>query len=243
MEATCRRALELGLRGVAFTEHADFAAGVHAGLLPFEVGAYLEEVLRCRAQFPGLRILSGVELGEPHRHPAEAAQVLAAGPLDRVLGSVHCISWQGSGLDASQMGRLEAADAAAFVGAHLAETLDLVESGAPFQALAHLDYPKRYWPHDQVPYRDQDFEEALRAILGALAARDGALELNTTRGDRLCPGGTVLGWWVEAGGRALAFGSDAHSPERLAGGFRAAAALAEAAGFRPQDDPTGFWRR
>src|SRR5207245_8754702 len=90
MEATCRRAVQIGLPSIAFTDHADFVDGVHDDLKPFDVTAYLSEVERCRYLFPSLRILTGVELGEPHRFPAEAAAVLAVGGLDRVLGSVHC---------------------------------------------------------------------------------------------------------------------------------------------------------
>ncbi len=122
-----------------------------------------------------------------------------------------------------------------------------MEGGQGFEVLAHLDYPKRYWPHAEVPYREQDYEEEFRAVLRAAAVRDLALEINTTRGVEpgrgLCPGPVVLRWWVEEGGRALSFGSDAHDPERIALGFELAARLAEGLGFKPNHDPTGFWRR
>jgi histidinol-phosphatase (PHP family) len=247
MEATCRRALDIGLPGIAFTEHADHVQGVHADLRPLDVTAYLAEIDRCRALFPDLRILSGVELGEPHRFPTETAGVLAAGPVDRLLGSVHCFEWGGALMDASQLGRLRPERAADAVRAYFGEALRLARSDQPFQVAAHIDYPKRYWPHDTLPYREEDFEEELRAVLIALAQRGAALEVNTTRGREpargLCPGPTVLRWWVEAGGTCLTFGSDAHDPPRIARGFALAAELAEAAGFRPQDDPTACWRR
>ncbi|GAA1861929.1 hypothetical protein [Asanoa iriomotensis] len=53
----------------------------------------------------------------------------------------------------------------------------------------------------------------------------------------------LLGWWRDAGGRAVTFGSDAHHPEALARRFRAAAAAATAAGFRVVADPVGPWVR
>jgi histidinol-phosphatase (PHP family) len=247
MEASCRRALHIGLPAIAFTDHADFVENVHDDLHPLDVERYLEEVERCRRLFAGLRILSGVELGEPHRFPAQAEAVLGCGGLDRVLGSVHCFVWDGRIMDASQLTQLEPAAAPGAVRGYLGETLALVRSGLPFQVLAHLDYPKRYWPHDQLPYREEDFEEELRAILRELAARGSALEVNTTRGRDpargLCPGPTAVRWWVEEGGRALTLGSDAHDPDRIALGFERAADLAEVVGFRPNDDPAGFWLR
>jgi histidinol-phosphatase (PHP family) len=248
MEATCRRAVEIGLPAVAFTEHADFGSGGgHRGYHPLDVSAYWREVERCRSLFPGLRVLSGVELGEPHRFPAEAAAVLAAGRPDRVLGSVHCIPRDGVLTDVSVDGVLTPERAADAVDTYFAELLALVESAQPFDVLAHLDYPKRYWPHGGLPYDEEDHEEAIRAVLRAAAARGAVLEVNTTRGAEpsrgLCPGPAVLGWWVEAGGRAVSLGSDAHQPERIAGGFALAAEMIEAAGFRPNDDPAGYWLR
>jgi histidinol-phosphatase (PHP family) len=48
---------------------------------------------------------------------------------------------------------------------------------------------------------------------------------------------------ARAGGTAVAFGSDAHEPDRVADGFAAAAAVAEANGFRPAADPLALWTR
>jgi histidinol-phosphatase (PHP family) len=247
MEATCRRAVSIGLPALAFTEHADFVVGVHADIAPLDAACYLEEVDRCRRHFPDLRILSGVELGEPHRYPQTAAAILASGAFDRVLGSVHCTRWRDRMLDGSQLDRLPTAEAPGFLRAYFAETLKLVQSAQPFEVLAHLDYPKRYWPHAELPYREEDFEEELRAVLRAAAQRGSVLEVNTTRGldprRGLCPGSTSLRWWVESGGRAVSFGSDAHHAEKIGLGFELAAGLVEAAGFRPYDDPSGHWLR
>ena len=247
MEATCRNAIEIGLPAIAFTEHADHVPQVHPTLRPLDILGYLAEVERCRALFPRLRILSGVELGEPHRYPAETAAVLGAGPLDRVLGSVHCFEWQGRLMDASQLASLPVAGVTEAVRAYFRELCALVGSAQPFEVLAHFDYPKRYWPHAKLCYREEDYQEEIRAVLRGAVARQAVLELNTTRGALLerglCPGPTTLRWWVEEGGQALSFGSDAHDPGKIARGFALAAELAEAAGFKPNDDPAGFWRR
>lgn len=246
MEATCRRALELGLPGLAFTEHADFVQ-VHEGQRQLDVQGYLESVARCAAIFPELRVLSGVELGEPHRHPERAAQVLAAGPLDRILGSVHCLELEGRLCDMSQPGILIPSRAHEVFSAYLDEVLLLARSDQPFEVLAHLDYPKRYWPHAQSEFSSSAFEERYRGILRELAARGSLLEVNTTRGADprrgLCPGPEVLRWWREEGGDGLCFGSDTHEPARLAAGFALAGQAAEAAGFRFAADPGGIWRR
>lgn len=242
MDATCRRAVELGLPSIAFTDHMDWVRG-RKGL--FDATGYFECIERCRAAYPALRILSGVELGEPHNYPEEAREVLS-GPFQRVLASVHCVQWKGRAHDASERGFLTRQNVDAVYRLYLTEVKRLAASDIPFQVLAHLDYPKRYWPAAS-RYDEQAYEGELRDALRALAARGAALEINTTRGGDparyLCPGPGVVRWWREEGGEAVSFGSDAHSAELLAAGFAIAQQAAEAAGFRPQEHITGFWLR
>jgi histidinol-phosphatase (PHP family) len=245
LERTCERALELGMPGLVFSEHADFVQAF-ADQHRLELLPYVEAVERCRARYPGLRILLGVELGEPHWFPAEARELLSGAPIERVLGSVHCAGDRSQPRDASQAMPVSA-DPVEQMRAQLRETLALVESDAEFDVLAHLDYPKRYWPREAPAYDESALEEEYRAVLQAAARRGAVLEVNTTRGMEpargLCPGPLPLRWWLEEGGEAVVFGSDAHSPEALALGFDHAREAVEAAGFRPGKDLLDYWRR
>ena len=242
MERSCARALEIGLPAIAFTEHADWAI-VHQGQHPVDIDGYFEVIDRCRAAFPGLRILTGVELGEPHWFPEESAAILAAGPLDRVLGSIHSIHLDGGTIDASQFRGREGIDFPGAVREYFRELLALVESNQPFEVLAHLDYPKRYWLDGLAPYREKDYESEIRAILKAAARSGRVLEVNTTRGNTLCPDLTVVRWWRDLGGQAVQYGSDAHQPDKVAEGFEVATRMVESAGFKPAKDPVSLWRR
>ena len=242
MERSCERAIEIGLPAIAFTDHADFVK-VHEEQHCVDIAGYLECLERCRAKFSGLRILSGVELGEPHWFPAETAAVLAAGPLDNVLGSVHCVKLDGVVVDASQFKEREGVDVAAATREYFAEVAAMLDGGQPFEVLAHLDYPKRYWPAGAAAYEEKDYEAEIRTVLRAAAGTGRVLEVNTTRDDRLCPDLTVVRWWREMGGQAVQYGSDAHSPDRVAEGFRVATQMVESAGFKPARDPVSLWRR
>jgi histidinol-phosphatase (PHP family) len=242
MERSCERAIELGLPAIAFTEHADWAL-VHEGQHPVDLAGYFDSIERCRARFKGLRILTGVELGEPHWFPRETKELLAAGPLDQVLGSVHCIRLDGGMLDASQFRDRAGLDFPGAVRAYFGEVLAMLEAGEPFETLAHIDYPKRYWPESLPAYKETDYETEIRGILVAAARTGRVLEVNTTRGNVLCPDITVVRWWREAGGQAVQYGSDAHQPDKVAEGFRVATQMVEAAGFKPTRDPVALWRR
>jgi histidinol-phosphatase (PHP family) len=258
MIGSCARAVRRGVRSIAFTEHADFTvwtvdAGQRAHLSPhyrrhlrpdglfappdLDLAGYLNCVQRCRERFPELRVLTGVELSEPHWHPERTAALLGAARIDRALGSVHSLR---AG-DTCRMVDLAFADRPALdvLRDYLTEVLRLVGSPAPFHILAHLDYPVRYWPATAAPFRPADVADELRSVLRALAASGRALEINTQV--PLAP--ELIGWWAECGGERVSFGSDAHRPADVAHGFAAAADAAAAAGFRPGRDPVDLWWR
>jgi histidinol-phosphatase (PHP family) len=251
MAAACARAIELGLPAVAFTEHLDFTewgpgdpisgTGITPndqwGPRPFDVAGYFSCVDECRHRFPSLRILSGAEAGEPHLFAGSAAAVLSSGRFDRVLGSVHTLPSGGRLVYARALLRRE--PAGPLMRRYLAEVVAMIEGSDLFEVLAHLDYPRRYWPQAAGRYQEADFEEEYRAVLRALASSGRVLELNTASP---LVSVSLLRWWREEGGTALSFGSDAHLPGHVGGRFGEAAGLAEAAGFRPGRDPFDFWR-
>ena len=250
MEQSCARAAALGLRAIAFTEHFDLTRWMIApearAAMPlsghlvgadqrfnppaFDVEGYAAELARCREHFPQLRIVSGVELGEPHWFPQEVTALLRDGAFERVLGSLHSVESGGErwvvddltgpaappGLDPEQV-----------VRAYLEEVLRMVQASSAFSVLAHIDYPARGWPDDLGAFPVRGFEEEFRAVLSALAASERALELNT----RLPMDSVLLAWWYDAGGTAITFGSDAHEPAAVGHGFQAAAAMAQAHDF------------
>jgi histidinol-phosphatase (PHP family) len=258
MEASCARAIDVGLPSVAFTDHADLTpwtvapeqvAGLPDHFLPLlrtdglleppalDVKGYLTTIQHCRDRFPALRILSGVELGEPHWHPARVTELLITNDFDRVLGSVHALPVAQGHQEVDGLFGRSSPDVV--VKEYLREVLTLVSSSIAFDVLAHIDYALRYWPRDAEPWEPSMFEAEFRDVLSALAASGRALEVNTTI--PLRP--EIVGWWYAAGGPAVVFGSDAHDPAGVARGFKDAASMVESQGFHPRGDPHEFWGR
>ena len=257
MERTCARALDLGLRAVAFTEHADYTPWTvlpgeldgyehlkafvtpEGSLAPpaMDLDGYLECVQRCRDQFPELRIISGVELGEPHWHRAVATHLLKAGEFDRVLGSLHCLPLDQRFSEPPNLYRRR--PAAEVVRTYLDEIPRLISGFDSFAVLAHIDYAVRSWPAEAGPFDANAFEDDFRHALRVLADGGRALEVNT-RGP-VHP--EIIRWWREEGGQAITFGSDAHDPTGLAFGFNEATAVVEAQGFRAGRHPHDYWSR
>ncbi|WP_305788173.1 PHP domain-containing protein [Symbioplanes lichenis] len=257
MAGSCARAVELGLPSIAFTEHLDFTvwtlsaadAAAHdhlAGLVTpegtltppaFDVAGYLAAIEECRQRFPGLRILSGVEVGEAHWHADAVARTLKGGHFDRVIGSLHCLRTERGFSEPWAL--MPHRDPTEVVREYLAGIVELVQGSDVFEVLTHVDYPLRSWPASAGPLDVTVFEEEYRHALRATARAGRALEINTRR-----PlDATILRWWHEEGGGAVSFGSDAHVPEQVARGFREAAEMAAAFGFRPGSRPYDLWGR
>ena len=252
MRGACERALAAGVPAVAFTEHLDFTAwndadpiaatGMEprhrARVRPLDVAGYLASVGECRERYPGLRVLSGVETGEPHLFAASAGAVVNAHRFDRVLGSLHAIPHGGELAPVHAAFRDLPADEV--MRRYFAELLRLVQDSALFEVLAHMDFPRRYWPGGPAAYEEKAFEEEYRAVLRALAASGRVLEMNTKTP---LASAKLFRWWREEGGGAVSFGSDAHENWRVGDRFDLAAGIVESAGFRPGRDRFDFWRR
>jgi histidinol-phosphatase (PHP family) len=96
MTGACEQALAIGVPSVAFTEHLDFTTWTAADpmaasgladsrcdeIAPLDLTGYLACVEECRRRYPVLRVLSGVEVGEPHLFAASvrSAVYAASGP-------------------------------------------------------------------------------------------------------------------------------------------------------------------
>jgi histidinol-phosphatase (PHP family) len=174
-----------------------------------------------------------MEIGQPHWHVREVDELLARGTFDRVIGSLHCLPDGDEFAEPWELFPHRPADEV--FREYLAEIPRMVAGSEVFDVFGHIDYPVRSWPG---PFDPRDFEDELRYALGALAAGERSLEINT----RVPLDPTILKWWREEGGRRVTFGSDAHFPDALGTGLTEAAAMAESAGFHPGTNPEAPWR-
>ncbi len=257
MVRICERAVQIGLPAIVFTEHLDFEDAWrvedgdignnaqkyvdgtgHVRLPLFDADGYLAAIDRRRHEFPELRILTGVEFGQPHLWDARAAGLLSSGAIDRVNGSLHMLPFDdGDRSEPTTLYRHRAADEVMW--AYLEEIPRMVAGSDSFEVFTHIDYAVRSWPVGDVgPFDPRRFEDGFRTAMRAIAASGRVLEMNTRR---LWP--WIPQWWAEEGGGAVSFGSDAHGPDPIAANFPEAMAMVEHFGFRPSPRPEDFWTR
>lgn len=225
----CEAAISQGLSVIGFTEHYD--------LLPqdpcydfLDLERWWEEISHCREAYEGrLRILAGIELGEPHRFVSQMQEVLGSYAWDYALGSLH---WVGDELIFGTEYFRREPDLAY---REYFEELAQMASQADFDVLAHMDVIKRFGFDVYGEYEVSRYEEPIRTVLSLIADRGIALEVNTSQLRRqireTSPARPVIDWFREEGGQWVTFGSDAHEPEHVGMGLDLALADIVASGF------------
>jgi histidinol-phosphatase (PHP family) len=226
LDAMCRQAIAIGLQEICFTEHADFEPADSCTSY-FEPEPYFAAIEAAREQYGAqLMIRTGVEIGEPHRYPAETAALLDKYPFDFVLGSLHWVD----GYPGFSAKFFEGRTREAGWRSYFEELVRLCEAG-DFDVLSHLDLPKRHIDEfDPEPYA-----ELTCTALQHLIARGMGIEINCSglrhRVGEPLPGPAIIRWYRELGGEILTVGTDSHKVADLGQGLDVALAMAREAGF------------
>ena len=232
-DAMCRRALEMGLSDIAFTDHCDVNAEAEGyPLYAAEEGfAAMQEV---RAKYAGrLNVLCGIELGNAHHDPDRARAVLAAYPYDFVIGSLHNLRGVPDFYYINFEKMPDTLIHRLFDRA-LDETREMIECPG-ITSLGHLTYMHRYVTQSGracsfVPHLDK-----IRDIFTRLVERQIALELNVSTLHKglgiTLPTAELLKLYVDCGGRLVTIGSDAHDVASLGREIRRGYAALRAVGL------------
>ena len=232
--ALARRGMELGLSALALTDHLDVNSEVEGIFPPLDGEVRNQAVRRVQADYKDkIRVICGIELGQPTQYPDAAEKMLRAGDYDFVLGSMHNLT----GMPDFALVDLCAYDEDGrqeMLSRYLDEYLLLTEFPG-IDSFAHLTYPLRYFAKNGLPGDLLRFPDKITKILKNIIARGAALEVNTSgyRSGMGCPMPDlpILRLYRDLGGEKITLGSDAHRLYDLGADIRAGAALLETAGF------------
>ncbi len=234
IDEMCRAAVDKGFSIVCFTEHYDLnpkEKGHH--YLNFE--GYAEDIERARDSYSDrLLILKGIEFGEPHLYRREFEDVLKR-DFDFILASVHSVGDFGA-FWLKEVRRAMTASTGEFFEFYYGMVLKMVDYGG-FDAVAHLDFPKRYFETFHEP------PGLLEEICEKLVRKNISLELNSKPLElgfsELNPSNAICALYAQKGGVKVTVGSDAHKVESIGAHFEIVSEVIENFGFRP----VGFEKR
>lgn len=233
--------MELGLAGLAITDHYDIDAPSRDQEFLFDPAAQQAEIdkvvmaLGRDIQNSGFQVMKGIEVGLQPASMEKIKNFTSAYNFDTVIASIHFVD----GTD-PYMGTYYG-DKDYFTA--YSHTLEIMYETAvayrDFDILGHYDYVARYSPYPE-GCRDitlAKFGDWIEPILKFLAQEGKTFELNTKtyqnhKGYIPQLDTAILRRFRELGGEALSLGSDSHNPNRIGDSFEKYAHIAKQCGFR-----------
>lgn len=230
IDQQCRRAVEIGLDEIGFSEHKDFDPQDPV-VNYFQYTPWMEAIGKARDKYRGrLTIRAGIEIDYQRWFEDEAGAWLGQHAFDFVIGSVHYVDRQMLMTPEYNAGRT----AYTAWRDYLAAVRDSVASGM-FDIIGHMEYANRrgaaVWGLPDPGSLADETADVLR-----LAVEKGvALEINSAglhQGIGVTyPVADTIRRYAELGGTRLSIGSDAHHPDQLGWKYETVAQLAISCGL------------
>lgn len=232
----CLSAIEKNISTIAITDHMEapeIKLGDRSvfGNMIKQITKSVADVEAARDEFEDkIRVLKGIEIGEPMHEPKLTKKAMEIADYDFVLASIHNVR------DAEDFYYLEykESNVPALLTQYFDELLDTALN-ADFDSLAHLTYPTRYIiQRTDINPELEKYTDVIEKILKALVERDKALEINTsglrTIGITM-PDINIIKRFKELGGKYVTIGSDAHNVSNIGYGIEKGIQIAKTCGF------------
>jgi histidinol-phosphatase (PHP family) len=229
-----RRAVELGLAEIGFTDHIPLyflppeRRDPRLAMREEQFDEYLSEVERLRRQFQGqIRVRLGLEADYAEGWEEELARWLGRADWDLVLGSVHWVA--GDWIDApGSAARFEREGTEALYREYYRLLARAAGTGL-FDVLTHFDLPKKHGHRPASPLQEEEQRAIDAAAAAGCAVEISSAGLRKPVGE-IYPEARLLRR-LEAGGVPVTFSSDAHAPAEVGWGYDRTIALARSCGI------------
>ena len=227
----CKTAIDLGLEGIAFTDHVDFDFPGEDFMIDFD--EYFAEMTSIRDQYSDkLKLLHSVEVGIQPHVLTESMSLITGYPFDYVLASVHVMD----GVDPYMREYYRNKSKTEAYERYLKEIYFMIKNFESFDMVGHFEYIIRYASYADRTLRYIDHKDTLDSIMIELIQQGRGFEVNTgTYRNETADAQydfEVLKRYRELGGELICLGSDAHRPEHIGIRFDYFAQMLRDAGFK-----------
>ena len=208
-----KKAEEIGLKEICFTDHYDFNDDATKKHDIFTIEQYRKAYDNIKSGNVAVR--RGVEFGLTHWNKQELEKLLSRYQFDFVLGSVHYTG----GYDPyfkefwTVNGEKEGFEK------YLIQSFESVKKHKDFDVLGHLNYVcKSEHNPTKKPLYYRDYSDICDEIMKTLAENGKGMEINTSGVDRVgdfLPSLDFIKRFKELGGEIITVGSDSHNEARV----------------------------
>lgn len=234
----CTAAIEKGVQGIAFTDHADMWYYKKRDTYACIQNSIADAAAAREKYKKHLSVFTGIELAEYLYDRDGGDKLLGLTEYDVVLGSSHCTKtpeWEDAYSDISFGDQMPEEQIYRFLDIYFDDVRAMAEWGG-FDVLCHLTCPLRYingkYQRNIDVWR---MEAKIIGILETIIRKDIALEVNTSAlycPQFMIPDLKTLKRYRELGGRLITLGSDAHASRNVANGFDGVMDILREAGFK-----------
>ena len=231
----CEAAVKNGLSTIAFTDHFDVDFYEQHNLGTRQQTSY-DDITAAKLAFSDkIRVLVGIEMGQPTYDTELTEKTLNRYTYDFVIGSIHNLRKTPDFCEL-KYDQFNQDDIYSLLDKYFEEELILAKWNG-FDTLAHLTYPMRYIVQSGRFNTDLSrYDDITDEIFKVLISNGKALEINTS-GLRQPIGKTMptdnyVRRYRELGGELLTLGSDAHFTEHVGANIDDGYAIAESCGFK-----------
>jgi histidinol-phosphatase (PHP family) len=230
MDHYIKKAMDLKLPGVLFTDHVDydFFQPIFHKLIDYD--QYQKSVLNLRDTYP-IDIRMGVEIGYQKHLNQRLNEFLEKYAFDFVICSMHMCD----GLDLYNGDFFKGKTQQESYQRYFENVLYNVENYDNYDVYGHVDYIIRYGGFEVRDYDYEKYKDIIDQILIKIIEKDKGIEVNTS-GLRYGLGVThpkfeVIKRFKELGGKYITLGSDAHYLKDFQNNFELGINLLKEAGF------------
>lgn len=214
-EDMCLSAIEKNVGVLALTEHFDVMPGYQDAYYTFRAEERYNDISRLKEKYKDkLKLLNGIELGQPYTNPTACDALIKKYNFDFVLSGAHNLA---DGSDIYEIDYKTKPQCEEVMRLYLNEVIKTAQYH-DYDSIAHIDFPLRKmenpYENDKSAYDLTLYRAEIEKILEIIVQKDKALELNT-RGlicwhEHICPSDWVLKLFKEMGGKYITVGSDSH---------------------------------
>ena len=234
-EEYIKKACQLGMKEICFTDHMDFDYPPENGVEAFHIDTdnYFEAISELRWKYrDDIKIKIGIELGLNPSIIDTNKEYLSKYPFDFVIGSSHIVN----GIDPYYKNYWDGRTPNDGILEYYEAILKNVTFNNDYDVYGHLDYVRRYVPDKSYVYVDSFFYDITEMILKNIIAKGHGIELNTrSLADGVTtyiPTITLLKRYKQLGGEIITLGSDSHKLNNLGYGFKTAKDILINTGFK-----------
>lgn len=233
-ELQLKRAGELGMNKICFTDHEDIGYSADNGLsFIIDADKYFSHLGELKSRYADtLRVLIGIELGLQISNKDEIDLFATSHDFDFIIGSTHLIG----GKDPCFSDFFEKNTEHEALRRYFEEVLLNVRTFDNFDVVGHIDYIVRYTKNKGEKYDPHDYFDIIDEILKTVISKGKGIECNTSRIDcgflHCNPHEDIIKRYKELGGEIITIGSDSHLPKTLGHGFNKVGEILINAGFK-----------